>query len=244
MANNSVEHTVKAFDSDINELRGMVAEIGGRSEQAITKAMEALQKHDLALAAEVVAEDKLIDDLERRIDELTFQTIALRAPMADDLRELIATFKISGVVERIGDYAKSIAKRVPIIASAHNLGPISLLPSMAQIAQQLVRQALEAFARRDAQLALDVSDGDQVVDDFYTSIFRSVITYMIENPKDIGEAAHLLFIAKNLERIGDHATNVAEMVYFAATGEQMPERDRGLDPTDILEAATRNESPG
>ena len=114
MTNGSMEHTVKAFDTDINELRGMVAEIGGRSEQAIAKAMRALEKHDLKLAAEVVAEDKIIDELEKRIDELTIQTIALRAPMADDLRELIATFKISGVVERIGDYAKNIAKRVPL----------------------------------------------------------------------------------------------------------------------------------
>lgn len=231
--NTGNEHTVKAFDSDMNELRGMVAEIGGRSEQAIAKAMRALQKGDLELAKQVVAEDKLIDDLEQRIDDLTFQTIALRAPMADDLRELIATFKISGVVERIGDYAKNIAKRVPLVTKSKKLGPISLLPSMSNIASELVRDSLEAFARRDAELALEVSERDQIVDDFYTSIFRATITHMIENPKDIGEAAHLLFIAKNLERIGDHATNVAEMVYFATTGEQMPERDRGDSPTDI-----------
>jgi len=242
MSNSGTEHTVKAFDSDINELRGMVAEIGGRSEQAIAKAMQALQKHDLALAKEVVAEDKLIDDLEKRIDDLTFQTIALRAPMADDLRELIATFKISGVVERIGDYAKNIAKRVPLITRGHRMEPISLLPSMSKIASELVRDSLEAFARRDADLALEVSDRDQIVDDFYTSIFRTVITYMIENPKDISEAAHLLFIAKNLERIGDHATNVAEMVYFAAKGEQMPERDRGDSPTDLLDDALSDDA--
>ena len=148
MTNGSMEHTVKAFDTDINELRGMVAEIGGRSEQAIAKAMRALEKHDLKLAAEVVAEDKIIDELEKRIDELTIQTIALRAPMADDLRELIATFKISGVVERIGDYAKNIAKRVPVIASTHKLRPASLLPSMSNVASELVRDSLEAFARR------------------------------------------------------------------------------------------------
>ncbi|MGI9360986.1 MAG: phosphate signaling complex protein PhoU [Parasphingorhabdus sp.] len=236
MTNGSMEHTVKAFDTDINELRGMVAEIGGRSEQAIAKAMRALEKHDLKLAAEVVAEDKIIDELEKRIDELTIQTIALRAPMADDLRELIATFKISGVVERIGDYAKNIAKRVPVIASTHKLRPASLLPSMSNVASELVRDSLEAFARRDADLAVDVCERDQIVDDFYTSIFRSVVTFMIENPKDIGEAAHLLFIAKNLERIGDHATNVAEMVYFAAKGEPMPERDRGNSPTDFVDA--------
>jgi len=236
--NSGTEHTVKAFDSDINELRGMVAEIGGRSEQAIAKAMRALENSDLELAAEVVREDKLIDDLEKRIDELTFQTIALRAPMADDLRELIATFKISGVVERIGDYAKNIAKRVPLVTQTHRLRPISLLPSMSKIASELVRDSLDAFARRDAELAMEVNRRDQIVDDFYNSIFRAVITHMIENPKDIGEAAHLLFIAKNLERIGDHATNVAEMVYFAATGEPMPERTRGENPTTPVDDAS------
>ena len=235
MVNSVTEHTVKAFDSDINQLRGLVAEIGGRSEQAIAKAMRALENSDLELAAEVVREDKLIDELEKRIDELTFQTIALRAPMADDLRELIATFKISGVVERIGDYAKNIAKRVPIVTQTRRMAPISLLPSMSKIAGELVRDALDAFARRDAELAIEVNRRDQIVDDFYNSIFRAVITHMVENPKDIGEAAHLLFIAKNLERIGDHATNVAEMVYFAATGEPMPERTRGEDPTDPLD---------
>lgn len=234
MPNLGSEHTVKAFDTDINQLRGMVAEIGGRSEQAIAKAMRALEKQDLELAAEVVAEDKLIDELEKKIDELTIKTIALRAPMADDLRELIATFKISGVVERIGDYAKNIAKRVPLITQGGHLEPISLLPSMSSVASELVRDALDAFAKRDAELAVSVSQRDQIVDDFYSSIFRAVITHMIENPKDIGEAAHLLFVAKNLERIGDHATNVAEMVYFAATGEPMPERSRGDDPTDLL----------
>lgn len=242
MVNSGTEHTVKAFDSDINQLRGMVAEIGGRSEQAIAKAMRALENSDLELAEEVVREDKLIDELEKRIDELTFQTIALRAPMADDLRELIATFKISGVVERIGDYAKNIAKRVPIVTQTHRLTPISLLPSMSKIASELVRDALDAFARRDADLAMEVNRRDQIVDDFYNSIFRAVITHMIENPKDIGEAAHLLFIAKNLERIGDHATNVAEMVYFAATGEPMPERTRGENPATPLDDALSDDA--
>lgn len=229
MTPSTIEHTVKAFDSDMNELRGMVAEIGGRSEQAIVSAMTALTNGDLKLAAKVVEEDKIIDDLEKRIDELTIRTIALRAPMADDLRELVATLKISGVVERIGDYAKNIAKRVPIVSESRKLGPVSLLPSMAKLTSELVHDALDSFSRRDPELALEVSARDQVIDDFYSSIFRSVITYMVENPKDIGVAAHLLFIAKNLERIGDHATNVAEMVYFAATGNSMPERDKGDD---------------
>ena len=131
------------------------------------------------------------------------------------------TFKISGVVERIGDYAKNIAKRVPLVTRNRRLTPISLLPSMSKIASELVRDSLDAFARRDAELAMEVNRRDQIVDDFYNSIFRAVITHMIENPKDIGEAAHLLFIAKNLERIGDHATNIAESIHYEITGEEI-----------------------
>jgi two-component system phosphate regulon response regulator PhoB len=154
------------------------------------------------------------------------QIIALRAPMADDLREVIAALKIVGVVERIGDYAKNIAKRVPKIGDHRTIEPISLLPSMAQVASEMVGDALNAFAARDALLAEAVVQRDSVVDSFYNSIFRTLVTYMVENPKTITECAHLLFIAKNIERIGDHATNVAEMVYYAATGQYLPERDR------------------
>jgi len=156
------------------------------------------------------------------------QIIALRAPMANDLRDVIAALKIVGVVERIGDYAKNIAKRVPkVVGNNRTLEPISLLPSMAQVASEMVHDALNAFAARDADLAVAVVERDTVVDDFYNSVFRTLVTYMVENPKTVGECAHLLFVAKNIERIGDHATNVAEMVYYAATGETLPDRDRG-----------------
>src|SRR5690606_8663359 len=134
--------------------------------------------------------------------------------------------KIVGVVERIGDYAKNIAKRVPkVVGNNRTLEPISLLPSMAQVASEMVHDALNAFAARDADLAVAVVERDTVVDDFYNSVFRTLVTYMVENPKAVGECAHLLFVAKNIERIGDHATNVAEMVYYAATGETLPDRD-------------------
>lgn len=226
------EHTVKAFDTDIVELRGLVAELGGRAERAIDEAMEALKNHDLDLAASVVVGDKTIDALEERLDRMVIQTIALRAPMADDLRELVAVLKISGVVERIGDYAKNIAKRVPLIDPDHYAEPASLLPAMADASRQLVDDAFAAFARRDADLAVAVCDQDKTVDDFYNTIFRSLITHMIDNPRHIGGGAHLLFVAKNLERIGDHATNIAEMVYYAVTGQSMEERERGDDPLD------------
>lgn len=219
------EHTSKAFDEEIDKLRGLIAEMGGRAEAAIDNAMIALQRHDRALAAEVIADDKRIDALEAEVEKLVVQIIALRAPMANDLRDVIAAFRIVGVVERIGDYAKNIAKRVPMIVSNKRTHePISLLPSMGQVAGEMVHDALNAFAARDADLALAVIERDAVVDDFYDSVFRTLVTFMVENPKTITECAHLLFVAKNIERIGDHATNVAEMVYYAATGETLPDR--------------------
>lgn len=222
------EHTIKAFDEEIDQLRGLIAEMGGRAEAAIEQAMTALQRQDLALAAQVIADDKRIDAIEAEVEKLVVQIIALRAPMANDLRDVIAALKIVSVVERIGDYAKNIAKRVPLItANQRTLEPISLLPSMGQVAGEMVHDVLNAFAARDADLALAVVERDTVVDDFYNSVFRTLVTFMVENPKTISECAHLLFVAKNIERIGDHATNVAEMVYYAATGQTLPERERG-----------------
>ena len=223
------DHTVKAFDDEIGELRGHIADMGGRAEQAITLAMQALVKRDLELARKVIADDKAIDRLETEVEKLAVRIIALRAPMADDLREVIAALKIAAVLERIGDYAKNIAKRTGALEGRRKIEPISLLPSMAQVATEMVHNVLNAFAARDAALAVEVNERDKVVDDFYNSIFRTLVTYMVENPQSISNAANLLFVAKKLERVGDHATNVAEMVYFAATGEYMAERERG-DP--------------
>jgi phosphate transport system protein len=223
------EHTVKAFDDEIRQLRGHIADMGGRAEIAITSAMEALIKRDRELALKVIADDKAIDKLEAEVERLAVQIIALRAPMADDLREVVAALKIAAVLERIGDYGKNIAKRVGAIESRRKIEPLSLLPSMAQVAVEMVRKVLDAFAARDAALAVEVNERDAVVDDFYNSIFRTLVTYMVENPQMISDVAHLLFVAKNLERVGDHATNVAEMVYFAATGDTMAERERS-DP--------------
>jgi phosphate transport system protein len=223
------DHTVKAFDQEIGELRALVAEMGGRAEAAVADAMTALQRCDNSLAGQIVGNDRLIDELEARLEKLVVQTIALRAPMANDLREIIAALKIAGVVERIGDYAKNIAKRVPLISHLKGEEPLALLPAMGQITREMVKSALDAFAARDPDQALAVIEQDRAVDDFYNSIFRTMVTYMMENPRTISESAHILFIAKNLERVGDHATNVAEMVYYAATGQHPPERARGAD---------------
>ncbi|SMF77712.1 phosphate signaling complex protein PhoU [Allosphingosinicella indica] len=220
-------HTVKAFDQDLDELRATIAEMGGLAEEAIREAMRALVQRDSEGALRVVEADRRIDALETELERAAVQLIALRAPMADDLREVIAALKIASVVERIGDYAKNIAKRVQVIGEAPVIEPLSLLPEMARIAGEMVHSVLDAFAARDAEKALAVCERDRAVDDFYNSIFRTLLTFMMENPHNITPATHLLFVAKNLERIGDHATNAAEMVYFAATGLHVADRPRG-----------------
>ena len=224
-------HTVKAFDDDLDQLRATISQMGGLAEAAIAESMRALVQRDTEAADRVVESDREIDRLEADIEKHAVQIIALRAPMADDLRDVIAALKIASVVERIGDYAKNISKRVHVIDASQQIEPLSLLPEMGRIAREMVHNVLDAFAARDAQKAIAVCERDRAMDDFYNSIFRTLLTFMMENPHNITPATHLLFIAKNLERIGDHATNVAEMVYFAATGEHIAERRRGEDTT-------------
>lgn len=220
-----VEHTVKAFDDEIGALRGLIAEMGGLAEVGIAQSVEALVKRDTDLAAEVIHNDARLDALEVEVDRLAVRIIALRAPMADDLRDVISALKISGIIERIGDYAKNIAKRAGEVEGRAKIEPLTLIPTMAEIAQSMVKDVLDAYAARDPQLAVEVVDRDEKVDEFYNSIFRNLVAHMMENPATISSAAQLLFVARNLERIGDHATNVAELVYYAATGEYYTDRD-------------------
>ena len=217
------EHTVKAFDEDITRLRGLIAEMGGLAELGIKESLRALVNGDEELAAGVVARDLKLDRLESQVDELAVRVIALRAPMADDLREIIAALKIAGVVERIGDYAKNIAKRVNKIEGRNRFEPLTLIPAMGDLAAEMVHDVLTAFAARDPVMAREVIARDDKVDAFYDSIFRNLVSYMVENPATISSAAQLLFVARNIERIGDHATNVAEMVHYAATGQYPPD---------------------
>ncbi|MEY4952351.1 MAG: phosphate signaling complex protein PhoU [Pseudomonadota bacterium] len=219
------EHTVKAFDDDITKLRGLIAEMGGLAEVSLAEAMECLVKGNLDLAESVIARDKKIDSLEAEVDRLAVRIIALRAPMADDLREVIAAMKIAGVVERIGDYSKNIAKSADKIEQRKKFEPLTLVPAMADIARGMVHDVLTAYAARDPVLAKAVIERDDMVDAFYESLFRNLVSHMMENPATISSAAQLLFVARNIERIGDHATNVAEMVYYAATGEYLTDRE-------------------
>jgi len=220
------EHTLEAFDEDLDRLRALIAQMGGLAEHAIGEAMRCLIQRDVDGAMAIVQDDQQLDDLEVEAERRVVQLIALRAPMAGDLRETVAALKISGVVERIGDYAKNIARRVPLLEDSSQLEPLSLLPEMARVATQMVHDVLDAFVNRDPEAAVRVVERDQAVDDFYDSIFRTLLTFMMEKPQTIGQSAHLLFVAKNLERVGGHATNIAEMVYYAATGEHVAEQKK------------------
>ena len=226
-------HTLKAFDEDLDRLRALISEMGGLAEHAIGEAMRCLVQRDVEGAKAIVENDKKLDALEMETERRAVQLIALRAPMAGDLRDVVAALKISSVVERIGDYAKNIAKRVPLLDKVHNIEPVSLMPEMARIATEMVHDVLNAFVERDAEAAVRVVERDRAVDDFYNSIFRTLLTFMMENPNNIGQSTHLLFIAKNVERVGDHATNIAEMVYYAATGQHLADRPRGNSPLDV-----------
>ena len=218
------EHTVKAFAEDITRIRGLIAEMGGLAEVAVQDSMDALINGDGALADAVVVRDKKIDALEVEIDKLAVRIIALRAPMADDLREVIAALKISSMLERIGDHAKNIAKRVGKIEQRKMTELLTLLPSMADLASEMVHDVLTAYAARDENLAREVIKRDRKMDSFYDSLFRNLVSFMMENPATISSAAQMLFVARNLERIGDHVTNIAEMVHYAATGTYPPDR--------------------
>jgi phosphate transport system protein len=217
------KHTVTAFDDDMDEIRGMIAEMGARAETAVSNAMKALIENDKELAASTRAEDKIIDGLETEVEKLVVRTIALRAPMADDLRELIAALKMSAVIERIGDYAKNVAKRVGLLENSKFLGSNNQLRKMGDITVEMIRMAMDAYAKRDIDLAKAVTVRDDDVDQLYKDLFVDFVAFVAKNPTSATEVAHLLFISKNLERIGDHSTTVAEMIYFTETGENLPD---------------------
>jgi phosphate transport system protein len=216
-------HTAKAFDDDMDHIRGLIAEMGARAETAVTNAMKALIGYDKELAQITRADDKIIDRLETEIEKLVVQTLALRAPMADDLRELVAALKIAAVIERIGDYAKNISKRVGQLETNNFLSSNDQLRLMGDIAGEMVRNTMDAYARRDIELARAVTIRDDAVNQLYKNLFVDFIGFVAKNPQSATEIAHLLYISKNLERIGDHATNWAHMIYFTETGDNLPE---------------------
>lgn len=218
-------HTVKSFDEDLRQLRSYISQMGGLAEAQIMGAIDALSSRDQDKARDIVAADRAIDDLEVEAERHAVQTIARRQPLADDLREVISALKIAALLERIADYAKNIAKRATVLSQTDPVQPMVIIPEMGRTVTHMLKDVLDAYGSRDAEKAHAVWVRDQNVDDLYNSLFRSLLTYMMENPQKITPSTHVMFIAKNLERIGDHATNIAEIIYFNVTGNYM-EADR------------------
>ena len=219
----ATEHLVKSFDTDLNRLRNMLTEMGGIVESQLALAAGAILNRDSDAATRAVAEDLKVDALESEVERFVIQMLALRQPMAGDLRRVVAALKVTGDLERIGDYAANVAKR-SIVLGQYNL-PYSLagLGHMAHMVQEQLKSIIDALGANDAAKAVEVWRSDQVVDDLYNALFRELITYMMEDPRNITPCTHLLFIAKNLERIGDHTTNIAETIYYAVEGEVIPD---------------------
>lgn len=224
------EHIVKSFEGELEAISTGIAQMGGLAEAQLQASLEAVAHRDSALAEKTVGEDRRVDVMEQEIDLRAVRLLALRQPMAIDLREAVAAIKISTDLERIGDLAKNIAKRVLSIQHDYEL-PNRLVQGimrMGRIAQSQLKTVLDAYSNRDAQACLDVWRGDEELDAMYNSVFRELLTYMMEDPRMISACTHLLFIAKNLERTGDHATNVAEAAYYLVTGERlMDDRPKG-----------------
>ncbi len=216
------EHTAKAFDEDLQELTRLVAEMGGLAERQIVDSVDALIRRDIGLGKRVAASDAEIDRLQHVIEERAVLTIARRQPMAVDLREIVGAMRVAADLERIGDLSKNIGKRVAQLDSDfHPLKLIRGLEHMTGLVQTQVKAVLDAYAAHDLPAAMAVWKGDEEVDAICTSLFRELLTYMMEDPRNIGFCIHLMFVAKNIERIGDHATNIAETVFYMIEGQQM-----------------------
>ncbi|MFY9292387.1 MAG: phosphate signaling complex protein PhoU [Methylorubrum rhodinum] len=214
------EHIVSSYDSDLENLRRSIAEMGGVAEKMLSDATDALVRRDTALAQAVIAADKRLDTLQREIEERSVLLIARRQPLAIDLRETISGIRVAGDLERIGDLAKNIAKRVVAISDQAQPQKIVLgVQHMSDLVQEQLKDVLDAYASRDTAAAHDVWERDGAIDALYNSLFRELLTYMMEDPRNISFCTHLLFCAKNVERIGDHTTNVAETIQYLATGE-------------------------
>ncbi|ALK10986.1 phosphate signaling complex protein PhoU [Blastochloris viridis] len=228
------EHTVRSYDTDLVELRQRIAEMGGLAEKMLSEAMQALLKRDLILAQTAIVADRRLDLLQREVEDKAVLTITKRQPVASDLREIVAAMRLASDIERIGDLAKNIAKRV--VAMNGEYPPLKVVFGAVNLSTLVLAQlkdVLDAYAQRSVELSLEVWKRDDEVDALYTSLFRELLTYMMEDPRNITFCTHLLFCAKNIERIGDHATNIAETAYYLVTGEALPGERPKIDTTAI-----------
>lgn len=217
------EHIVRSFEEQLKRLRELLARMGGLAERQVADAAQALIRRDVELASAVVGRDGEIDALETEIENFCVRLLALRQPMAGDLRVIVAALKISTNIERIGDYARNAAKRAIVVSQQPQIGSLNGFQWMAKLVQENLKEAIDALVKEDAAAAERVWGADAPIDDIYNGIFREMLTHMMEDPRNITAATHLLFIAKNFERIGDHATNIAETVHYAVLGHTLPE---------------------
>lgn len=224
--NTDSKHIASAFDRDLEAIQALIMKMGGLVEANITDAAKALEERDVELSEKVRVSDKLIDKLEEEVNEEAARLIALRSPTASDLRTVLTVMKISTNLERCGDYAKNLAKRTGVLVNMQQIdGAATSIRRMAREVEEMLKIALDAYIQRDADMANEVRHRDLDVDQMYNALFREFLTYMMEDPRNISACMHLHFIAKNIERMGDHATSIAEQVIYLATG-QMPEDAR------------------
>jgi phosphate transport system protein len=223
------EHIIKSYDEELRRLDNAITQMGGLAETQIASAIEAVVKRDSRLAADVVEADTRVDQLEHDIEGMAVRLLALRQPMAVDLRQILSALKTASDLERIADYATNVAKRSIVLNQSPPVKPAFSIPRMGRLAQAMIKDVLDAYVERDADKALVVWARDEELDEMYTSLFRELLTYMIEDVRNITACTHLLFMAKNIERIGDHATNIAETLYFMVHGTPLamsrPKRD-------------------
>jgi len=227
-----IEHTARAFDTDLQELAHKIAEMGHLDGEQIADAIDAWAKRNTALAKRVIATDDRVDALQQEIEEKVITTIARRQPMAVDLREIVGALRISNDLERVGDLAENVAKRVLLLTEEFRIHEVVLqLQHMGDLVRDQLARVLQSYQRRDVALALEVWRKDQEIDALNSALFRELLTYMMENPRNITFCTHMLFCAKNIERVGDHATNIAETVYYIAEGRQLKEERPKADVT-------------
>ncbi|MCH4022729.1 MAG: phosphate signaling complex protein PhoU [Acetobacter sp.] len=222
------QHTVKSYEQELELLKSIMARMGGLVERQTALAIKAIVERNEEAAIEAPELDPEVDELEREAEMLAIRILALRSPMAVDLREIVAALKITGDLERIGDYASSISRRSLKLDSLDGNMSMTGLKNMGRLVQDNLRRVIDALTQRNRDLAIEVWQADTAVDELYTAMFRELMTYMMEDPRYITSCIHLLFVAKHIERIGDHTTNIAERVYYAVTGQMLPsERPRG-----------------
>ena len=217
------DHIVRSFDQELDSLKRSIATMGGLAESQIESAIQCITRRDGALAGRVLEDDRRLDGMEAEIDNAVIGMLARRQPMARDLRDILAALKIAADLERIGDYAANLAKRAIALTQVQPVRPVGSIPRMGRLSQEIVKDVLDAYAERDLDRALAAWRRDEELDDLYNSLFRETLTYMMEDPRNITPCTHLLFIAKNIERIGDHATNIAETIHFLIAGEPIGE---------------------